>query len=663
MLSTPPAAPIDPLKLSQEKTDEQPLPVTPSTVPAAPAEPTATAAAPTAPAIPPSTQQAALAEQLVRPMMNQQGANQHYGAVGIPSPMPSSPTDMIAPSLNANVAFGQQTPGAPPMTTPDYGNPAVPNPMDLEASQTAQGSPEWQRLQEYQRGQGRPPQAPPDPSMMQPGYTPPGGQQAAAPPVRMASLGPSGGGGGGGLDPRLMDFVKQREGFAPAAKLDHKQYSIGYGTRGSPGQTITPEQAEAPFQTEMAKARQSVEQFAPNAPPGVKDALTSLTFNAGTKWQGAGLGQAVLAGDYDAAKERFVQYVKASGRTEPGLVNRRNLEISQLWDGRGQPPTAQPQPYQVAQAGGQMPGPPPARNDPMIQQLQSIMNNPNAPREARRNAMNLLGQKLMQGEKYEYKEVDGQLVRVDPSGRTRPEVQSLDNQRFRPLISPEDRARYGIPAEDKRPYQVDRNNKLVNPPPETRVNIDQRAEDTFRKEAGKIRAEEYGKIVSAGTNARQSVADIQNLGAILSNIKTGKTAEAKAAIGPYAEMFGIKVDQLGESQAANSIIQRIAPSLRTPGVGAQSDRELANFIQSMPALGNTPEGNAIIQKTLESMFQNKTKAAEIAAQALDGEITRKEADKQIRELPDSMNEWREFMKKNPTGVGGTTKGGIEWKLQ
>ena len=42
----------------------------------------------------------------------------------------------------------------------------------------------------------------------------------------------------------------------------------------------------------------------------------------------------------------------------------------------------------------------------------------------------------------------------------------------RPLVNAEERRMFGIPDDDKRPYQLDtRSNKLVNPPPETRVNL------------------------------------------------------------------------------------------------------------------------------------------------------------------------------------------------
>ena len=130
----------------------------------------------------------------------------------------------------------------------------------------------------------------------------------------------------------LDRFIAKQEGFRPTAYWDYKQYSIGHGTRGRPGETISREEAGQRLQSEIANARQSVDDFAPDAPPGVKDALTSLTFNAGSGWQQSGLGRLIREGRYDEARDRFQQYIKAGGTPLPGLVSRRQAELSNFWD-------------------------------------------------------------------------------------------------------------------------------------------------------------------------------------------------------------------------------------------------------------------------------------------------------------------------------------------
>lgn len=157
----------------------------------------------------------------------------------------------------------------------------------------------------------------------------------------------------GALDPDLVNSVKGSEGYNPKPYWDYKQWTNGYGTRAQgPNDVIDKGGAEKRLAEELSKAQAIVDQHAPDAPPGVKKALTSLTFNAGDKWTRSGLGAAVKAGDYDTAQQKFMQYVKADGQTLPGLVQRRQKE-AQWFSQQGQPQQAQ-QPAQVADASGQM---------------------------------------------------------------------------------------------------------------------------------------------------------------------------------------------------------------------------------------------------------------------------------------------------------------------
>jgi hypothetical protein len=47
---------------------------------------------------------------------------------------------------------------------------------------------------------------------------------------------------------------------------------------------------------------------------------------------------------------------------------------------------------------------------------------------------------------------------------------------------------------------------------------------------------------------------------------------------------------------------------------------------------------------MQGLYQNKLAAAEIGSKALNGEITPSEADKKIRELPDNMADYRDYLK-------------------
>lgn len=182
-------------------------------------------------------------------------------------------------------------------------------------------------------------------------------------------------------------------------------------------------------------------------------------------------------------------------------------------------------------------------------------------------------------------------------------------------------------------------------------------ETEFSKKSGELQAKRFDELAGDGQAAKQMISDINTLSDLGKNISTGKEAEIKAALGPYAEAFGIKIDKLSDIQAFEAVVNRVGPQLRVKGSGAQSDYELKNFLKSLPTLGNTPEGNAISSEVMKGLYENKIKAAEIGSRALNGEISRPEAEKMLRELPDPMENYRQYMKKNrgaPTASGPAT---------
>jgi len=168
----------------------------------------------------------------------------------------------------------------------------------------------------------------------------------------------------------------------------------------------------------------------------------------------------------------------------------------------------------------------------------------------------------------------------------------------------------------------------------------------FVEESDKAAAKRFDDIVLAGQSAPQMISDMQTLQELGKNLETGKLAEFKAAIGPYAEMVGINVEGLSDAQAFDAIISRVAPQMRPVGSGATSDFDAKQYLRSLPSLGNTPEGNDIIAYTNKAVAENKIAAAEIARRAQRGDITWQDADAEIAALPNPFSGFREFMKAN-----------------
>lgn len=123
-----------------------------------------------------------------------------------------------------------------------------------------------------------------------------------------------------------------------APKWDYKLNTWGYGTPYTPGSSPKygsagyDQAAETAMQSHAQNAYSIVNKNFPGIPENVKLALTDLTYNAGTSWINAGLGQALGKGDMKTARQRFGQYVNAGGEPLAGLKSRRKWGQT-LWDG------------------------------------------------------------------------------------------------------------------------------------------------------------------------------------------------------------------------------------------------------------------------------------------------------------------------------------------
>lgn len=130
-----------------------------------------------------------------------------------------------------------------------------------------------------------------------------------------------------------LEIVKRNEGLRLKSYLcPARVWTIGYGSTGphvSPGMTITEAQAEELLLEDLDRFEDAVAKAAPAATQNQFDAMVSLAFNIGI---GAFLKSSVLrhhkAGDHVSAASAFGMWVKAKGKTLPGLVRRRSEEAA-----------------------------------------------------------------------------------------------------------------------------------------------------------------------------------------------------------------------------------------------------------------------------------------------------------------------------------------------
>ena len=149
-------------------------------------------------------------------------------------------------------------------------------------------------------------------------------------------------------------------------------------------------------------------------------------------------------------------------------------------------------------------------------------------------------------------------------------------------------------------------------------------------EFAKLDAKTLSGISEAGSTATRSLARIDRLENLLSNVETGMTANLKQIAGN----FGIATDGLSDIQAAQALINSLVPEQRPAGSGPMSDADLDLFKQSLPRIVAQPGGNKLILETMRGIAQYDAMGSAIVQKFRSGEITKVEAFNQLNNRPD-----------------------------
>jgi len=211
-------------------------------------------------------------------------------------------------------------------------------------------------------------------------------------------------------------------------------------------------------------------------------------------------------------------------------------------------------------------------------------------------------------------------------------VNTLFEQKYKPkdtyqMLTPEEEVQFGL--DPKGSYQRGANGKIdtiggggttINNNPPGQPGYDS---DELRKRLDQKEGDVWSAYLEQGAVAGQMSRDMEMLGEL------SKVAPQGPITGRFAQAFP-GFDSAGA--AFQSIIKRVAPSLRNPGSGSTSDIEYNGFLQSLPSLQNKPEANAVIAGTLQRKAQIDLQRAQIIQQYQNGEVSIGDARKQIREI-------------------------------
>jgi hypothetical protein len=231
-------------------------------------------------------------------------------------------------------------------------------------------------------------------------------------------------------------------------------------------------------------------------------------------------------------------------------------------------------------------------------------------------------------------------VDVDTNGDSQPDAQrSSTTGEYKPIDRP-------MSVEDKlRIAQAGASRTSVNVSP---------GERAFDKGVGEFQAKAFGEMAAEGGIAKGDIAVIGELEQRLANTPGGILGGLQA----LGNSLGVPIGKgARDAQAANAIIARLVPSQRMAGSGPMSDRDVQLFKDSLPQLINSPEGNAMIISTMRAMAQFKMDQGRIAAAAMNGQLTRQQAQEAVMNLPDPLAQFK------ARKAGTTVKPGPRQKLK
>jgi hypothetical protein len=310
-----------------------------------------------------------------------------------------------------------------------------------------------------------------------------------------------------------------------------------------------------------------------------------------------------------------------------------------------------------------------------------------AERERQRAAAQQLAQKLGTPELADMPDVLSSVA----ASRYKPKELSFEERQFNAL-TPEQQAQYrqskflggASPTDDMREYTFDMQQRQatgqsivpfgewlasVKKPGTVVNNLPAQVEKTEEVERAKLNTKYLSDLsAQSGTIARRS-ADLDFLGRVVSRTNTGTGADTRAMLDGIGNSLGMSPGTLKtQADAIKAVTNRIAPTLRAEGSGSQSDAELAGFLAALPNLTASPQGNQLIQATLQRAAKIDRERAKIASQFSAGRITATEARQKIAELDEQSIYASEEEKKiidNAMGfapLSGGEKGAKGWKI-
>lgn len=192
------------------------------------------------------------------------------------------------------------------------------------------------------------------------------------------------------------------------------------------------------------------------------------------------------------------------------------------------------------------------------------------------------------------------------------------------VLSPEEVTQLGLPPGS---YQRGSLSGKVDPigtgGTNVTVNTGEGSDSALDKKLSEKEGELWSTYKQAGTVSASNAQDFGVLDELVTLAPqgpiTGRLAEAFKGFSSSADAF-------------QSIVKRIAPTLRAPGSGATSDIEYQGMLDSLPSLANQPAANTMILSIMKAKADINMKRSEIITAYQAGDLNIGEARKALNEL-------------------------------
>jgi hypothetical protein len=281
----------------------------------------------------------------------------------------------------------------------------------------------------------------------------------------------------------------------------------------------------------------------------------------------------------------------------------------------------------------------PAMQGGVMERVIAAITDPNASEETRALGMSLLQREMAKNAPGDPFTLGEGQVRYDGRGRKIAEGPAKAADTLKPT---DDMREYNFYVEQTKaaggqPVSFDAYMKGMKEAGRSNNSVTFAGDNAFQKKVGEKQAEMYIGLTTDGLQAQSDLAKITELRQRLASSPGGLLT----GLQQYASSLGIPLgENVSDIQAAQAIINQLVPQQRPAGAGTMSDRDVELFKQSLPSLMNTPAGNKMILDTMEAMAQYRQRQGDIANAVIAGSLTPEQGARELRALPNPIDNFR-----------------------